>query len=101
MGKLYITEYVAQPIIANGQMGGMALEPGIRNGSGPITFTTHVESTAFGSTTKFIRVHTDAICSLQIGAAPVATTSDTRMAANTTEYFAVLPGHILSAVSNT
>ena len=49
-------------------------------------------SAAFNANTRFIRVHTDAICSVVIGEAPVAAATNGRMAANQTEYFAVRHG---------
>jgi hypothetical protein len=103
MAKLYITEYITQPIVTNGQMGGMGLEPCVINAASPITIAgVAASSTAFGTTTKFIRVHTDAICSFRISAAgTAATANDARMAASTTEYFGVLPGHVLSVITNT
>ncbi len=102
MAKLYITEYANQPLVKTGQMGGMAQEPGSANGASPITIAaSHAESSAFGTYTKFIRVHTDAICSVKIGPAVTATANDARMAAGTTEYFGVRPGDILSVISNT
>jgi len=101
MGKLYVTEYSTQPIVRTGQMGGMGQEPCIVNASSPITFSTHAESAAFNANTKFIRVHTDSICSVKIGPAVTATANDARMAAGTTEYFGVRPGDIISVIANT
>lgn len=60
-----------------------------------------VQSAVFGETTRFVRVHTDAICSVKFGASPTATTSDARMAANSTEYFGVVPGQRLAVIANT
>lgn len=60
-----------------------------------------VQSSAFGATTKVIRVHTDAICSIAIGANPTATATTARLAANSTEYFGVLPGHKIAVITNT
>ena len=57
-------------------------------------------SAAFNANTLFIRVHTDVICSIDIGAAPTATTSTARMAANQTEYFSVKPGHKIAVIAN-
>lgn len=56
--------------------------------------------TAFQATTTFIRVHTDAICSIAIGPSPTAVTTATRLAANQTEYFGVTPGHNISVIAN-
>jgi hypothetical protein len=51
-----------------------------------------VQSAAFGATTRFIRVHTDGVASIAIGANPTATITTGRIAANSTEYFAVRQG---------
>ena len=59
------------------------------------------QSQAFGANTRFIRVHTDAICSITFGANPTATTSKPRLAAGNTEYFAVIPGQKLAVITNT
>ena len=58
-------------------------------------------SNAFHTCTRVIRVHTDAICSIAIGANPTATASKRRMAANQTEYFGAESGHKLAAITNT
>lgn len=58
-------------------------------------------SNAFNANTKFVRIHTDAICSIAFGAAPTATTSKARLSANATEYFSVQPGHVVAVISNT
>ena len=51
--------------------------------------------------TAMIRVHTDSICSIKIGTGtPTATTSNMRMAANTTEYFSVVPNMNIAVISN-
>lgn len=58
-------------------------------------------STAFSKNTNMIRVHSDAICSIIIGAAPqTALTTSARMAANQTEFHSVNPGHVLAVISN-
>jgi hypothetical protein len=60
-----------------------------------------VQSSAFGSQTRTIGVHADAIVSIAVGVNPTATTSDKRMAANTTEYFFVEAGQRLAVINNT
>jgi len=58
-------------------------------------------SAPFNSATRFIRLHSDAICSFAIGPpGTVATTTDDRMIAGATEYFFVSPGHIVYVVAN-
>lgn len=58
-------------------------------------------SAAFGGATRLIRVHTDVICSIAIGSAPVADVNTMRMAAGQTEYFGVKPGHKIAVIANT
>ena len=58
------------------------------------------QSSAFSSSTTLIRVHTDVICSVLIGANPTAVTTRNRMAANQTEYFGVRPGDSLAVIVN-
>jgi hypothetical protein len=60
-----------------------------------------VQSAAFGPNTHMIRVHTDAICSIAIGANPTAVATAKRLAANQTEYFGVQPGHLIAVITNT
>lgn len=106
MSTLYITEYAKQ---GGGHPLGIpvAEEPAITTQT--VSFTaTHGESSAFNANTSLVRIHTDGICSILFGTAPVATTSHPRLAANQTEYFAVVaPGASgatalkVSAVTNT
>lgn len=58
------------------------------------------QSSAFNSATRMIRVHTDAICSILVGADPTATSSKMRMAANQTEYFGVQAGDKIAVITN-
>lgn len=101
MATLYVTEYAELPIGPAGRVGQMPMEPPLAEQA--IAFTTHTESAAFNAKTRFVRIHTDAICSVLFGAAPVATTGSGRLAANQTEYRAVPPGasYKVSVVANT
>lgn len=65
-----------------------------------------VASSAFGNNTKFVRLHTDATCRISFSTAnpgtnPVAATTTQRMAANSTEYFGVLPGWKVAVITST
>jgi hypothetical protein len=92
VATLYIREYstIACPgPDFNGMQAG--LEPGIDQS--PLVFGGGVQlSAVFASTTRIVRLHTDSICSILFGIAPVATTANARMAANQTEFFGVQPG---------
>ena len=99
MAKLYISEFERMGNDGNGAVSQVAYAPEVA--TQVVTYTTTTQSNAFASRTRFIRVHTDSICSISIGADPTATTSTARMAADQTEYFAVVGGHKIAAVTNT
>lgn len=103
MAKLYITEYQDLPRDAKGiaVMCGNEIDGGGIDQT-PVDYTSGAaQSAAFAADTKFVRVHTDAICSIKFGANPTATTNSKRMAAGTTEFFGVRGGQKVSAISNT
>lgn len=98
MSNLYISEYAG---LVSGVPGGVqaAQEPSIATQK--VSFTTATQSSAFNTATRFIRVHSDAVCSISFGTNPTATTSHLRLVAGQTEYFGVVGGHKVSAVDNT
>lgn len=102
MAKLFISEYKYQakeiagaiPIAAP-QTPALVVQTPVVIGAGSL------QSAAFGAETRFIRVHTDAICSVTVGGTnPVATANSDRMGANTTEYFGVAPGDKIAVITN-
>ncbi len=101
MGILYVTEFQDLPTITLGHSGAMASQPAIAEQT--VSYTTTTQSSAFNAKTRYVRLHTDSICSIEFGTNPSATTSTARMAANQTEYFAVPQGasYKVAAVSNT
>jgi hypothetical protein len=98
MAKLYVTEYADSGFLAGPVAVGKA--PAITDQTVAIGGTT-TQSSAFANNTRLVRLHTDAICSIQIASNPTATTSTARMAANQTEYFQVTPGHKVAVITNT
>lgn len=106
MGILYITEYADMAQMPNGGHGSFPQQPMLVEQT--LVFTTHVESAAFNVLTRFVRLHTDAICTVQFGTAPVAivasgTAGSARMVAGQTEYHGVPVGlsYKVSAVATT
>lgn len=99
MSNLYIREYTAAAV-QQGEGVPVMCEPGTDQGVITISASA-ASSAAFGANTAFVRVHTDAICSIAFGTAPSATTANARMAANSTEYFGVIGGQKLSVIQNT
>lgn len=98
MSTLYVSEYsqILSDIAGAVQIG---MEPAIAEqalsiggGSTP--------SAAFNAATRFVRLHTDAVCSVSFGPSPVAVATAKRMAANTTEYFGVQAGQKVAVISN-
>lgn len=93
MAKVYVTEYADI-------RGNAPYEPAIALQTVAIA-ATNTQSSAFNANSNWVRVHTDAICSIAFGLSPVATANYTRLAANQTEYFYVIPGHKIGVITNT
>ena len=88
MATLYITEFSARPLDSESLMTPVVIQPPVAEQTVAIGGSS-AQSSAFASTTKIVRVHTDAKCSVLFGTNPTATTSKMRMAADSTEYFVV------------
>lgn len=99
MATLYISEYRDMPRVS-GLVYPVAQEPAITTQTVAIGGAS-TASSAFNTNTKFVRLHTDSICSIAFAASPTATTSTPRMAANATEYFAVIAGQKVAVITNT
>ena len=97
MAKLYISEY---PMIAS-YAAQAAQEPSIVEQTPVAIGGASVQSAAFAETTRMVRLHTDAICSVAFGADPTATADSKRMSAGTTEYFVVAAGDKVAVITNT
>lgn len=93
MATVYVSEY--GDIRANAAFEPRVADQTVAIGAGS------AQSAAFNAATRFIRVHTDAICSIDIGANPTATATKSRLAAGQTEYFYVYPGHKIAVITNT
>lgn len=100
MSTLYITEIAAMGIDAAGQPIPAATMPPVVSQTVPIGDSS-VASAAFGGTTRFVQIDTDATCSLAFGANPTATTSDQRLPADRMRLFTVTPGQKVAVITNT
>lgn len=58
-------------------------------------------SSAFNQRTRYVRLTTDAICSVSFGAAPTASATTMRMAAGSVEYFDIAQGSKVAVITNT
>lgn len=64
---------------------------------------TTTQSSAFNARTRFVRLHTDAICSVAFGTNPTATATKMRMAQNESVLFSVPEGqsYKVAVITNT
>lgn len=98
MATLYISEYQelarAEPGMGQIAQAPALVEQTVAIGGGSL------QSAAFNPSTRFIRVSTDAICSISIDFTPTATTGKGRLPADNVEYFGVRPGMKIAVISN-
>jgi len=97
MAKLYIAEF-ERP---RNQWVNIANAPPILEQTPVVIGAGSLQSAAFNAKTAMIRVATDAICSISIGANPTATVNTMRMAADQVEYFSVQPNQQIAVIANT
>jgi hypothetical protein len=105
MSKLYISEYARVTQVSGPGTAVLQApeEPPIA--TQVVDFTSGAaQSAAFNAKTRFVRLHTDAICSVRFAANPTATVNDARLAAGQTELRGI-PGDgsatKVSAIANT
>lgn len=89
MAVLYITEYARQAKDNRGQAINAGEEPALAHQTVAIGAGS-AQSANLNAKTRFVRVHTDAICSIKFGSNPTAVATEERLAANQTEYFGVI-----------
>lgn len=102
MAKAYISEFTWQGQDGNAHNMAMPLEPQLANQT-VVIGAGSLQSSAFNAQTTYIRVHVDAICSIEFGTNPTATVNTRRLAANQTEYFSVPKGQSfkMAVIANT
>lgn len=94
MAVVFIEEFAEGSASAPAQQPALAVQT-IAIGAGS------VQSAAFNSATRVVRLHTDAICSYRFGPNPTAIATTARLAAGQTEYFGVKPGDKVAIITNT
>lgn len=95
MATLYIEEFANVCSIT-----GLPQEPSAATQTVTISGAS-AQSAAFGAATRYVRLHSDVSMSYLFGANPTATTSKPRLAAGVTEYFGVVAGQKVAAITNT
>lgn len=101
MAKLYITEYGQMARVANNRDVMTGQEPCVVDQTPVVIGAGSLQSAAFNANTKFVMIHTDAICSIAFGADPTATANKQRLAANETRFYGVIPGQKVAVITNT
>ena len=96
MAKLYITEFSALPIDLNLATPQLAKLPGLADQV--VTYSSSTQSAAFSGSTRFIRIHTDSDCHIQVSINPTASSGNAKLIAGQTEYFGVSPGDKLAVI---
>lgn len=89
MATLYITEFALMGQVPN-SAAQMPQQPPLAEQT--VTIGASTQSAAFNAKTRFVRLHTDAICSVEFGTNPTATAANARLAANQTEFHGVPEG---------
>ncbi len=100
MAVVYVSEFNAIGGTANFNVVS-AFQPSINDQTIVVSGSSVQIATAFNKNTNFVRLNTDAICSIKFGSNPTATVANARMSANSTEYFVVVPGQMVAVISNT
>jgi len=95
MATLHVTEFIAMPLDANGNVLQIGKVP--EHTTQVVTYTTTTQSAAFGPETRFIRVIASAAAHLEFGTNPTATATNLWIPASTPEFFAVVPGQEVAA----
>jgi hypothetical protein len=97
MAKLWVTEFSELPLDAKLAAPQMPMTPEVTTQS--VTFTTSTQSAAFSAATRFVRIVADANCHVAFGANPTASTSSMRLTADASEFFGVVPGQKVAAIT--
>lgn len=100
MALIDITEYSELAVTGAGFKVMAGQEPSLKNQQVSIGGTS-AQSTAFGDTTRFVRIHTDSACRVAIGTNPTASSTSMRIGAGGTEYLGVMPGLKLAVIATT
>ena len=97
MATLYIAEYAATAGDIPIALAAPIAEQTVAIGG------SSTQSAAFDPATVFVRVHSDAICSIAFGANPTATAAKQRLSADQTEYFGIKPSSAtkIAVITNT
>ena len=91
---LFITEFSGQSLDANGVFIPSVITPSLADQTVAVGASS-VQSAAFNSNTRVVRLSSDVVCSVKFGSSPTATTTTMRLPANSVEYFGVAANTVI------
>lgn len=100
MAFAYITEYRRQAVDGLGRLIPAGMEPALAVQKVAVGGVS-TQSAAFHPETTMVSINVDVVTSVAFGENPTATTSSSRIAADATQFFGVIPGHRVAVISNT
>ncbi len=102
MATLYITEFAGPGTDQYARQIPITQQPALAEQTVTIAAGS-AQSSALQNSTIVVRLHSDAICSVEFGTNPTSTAAKARMAANQTEYFSVPlnSGFKVAVITNT
>jgi hypothetical protein len=98
MSVIHITEFSGSGAEISGVRVPIAMLPAVTVQEITISGAS-AQSAAFNAETRMIRISADAACRIRVGASPTAVATDLRVGADSPEYFGVLPGQKLAAIT--
>ena len=98
MAILDITEYDELAQAGRGHLVMAGQEPKKLNQQVSIGASS-AQSAAFTDTTRFVRIHAESACRIEVGSNPTASSASMRIGAGGTEYLGVLPGLKIAVIA--
>lgn len=98
MATLHITEFDRQGRDIDSYSSPVAAWPPVAQQAISIS-SASAKSAVLNAQTTLVRLHTDTTCWVEVGTDPTATNAKMRMVADSTEYFSVRPGSILTKIA--
>ena len=100
MATVDITEYATLAQDDSGSRIAAGVEPSKGVQQIAVSGVSAACASAFNENTKFVRIHTDVTIRVAFGAAPTAAATSQRMVAGSTEYFGVVKGIKMAAITS-
>lgn len=97
MADIFISEYTHLARDADGNVLQAPKEPAVVEQNITIGIAS-VQSAAFGTATRFVRIEAGAACCILFGESPTAVATKKAMASGSTEFFGVTPGHKVAVI---